>query len=114
MTSAAVLVTDGHLRPALAVVRSLGRAGYRPYVCSPLRRSLAGSSRHALANAQVPDPLSHPEAFAEAVEALAKCWSVSLVLPISEEALSALLPRGDHLPGVGLTLPAARRLREGV
>lgn len=105
MTSAAVLVTDGHLRPALAVVRSLGRAGYRPYVCSPRRRSLAGSSRYALADGQVPDPLSHPEALAEAVEALVRRWSVSLLLPISEEALSVLLSRGNRLRGTDVPFP---------
>ena len=45
----AVLVTDGEQRAALAIVRSLGRAGHDVYVCSSRHRSLAGASRYARA-----------------------------------------------------------------
>ena len=43
-----VLVTDGHTNPALACVRSLGRAGFNIYVASHYRRRpLAAWSRHS-------------------------------------------------------------------
>jgi predicted ATP-grasp superfamily ATP-dependent carboligase len=90
-----VLVTDGHLRSSLAVVRSLGIAGYRVHVCSPRRRSLAGSSRYAAGDVRVPEALSDPAAFSEAVTALARRHGVSLLFPMSEEALLALLPALD-------------------
>ncbi|HEX6052853.1 MAG TPA: ATP-grasp domain-containing protein [Gemmatimonadaceae bacterium] len=99
-------MTDGHLRPSLAIVRSLGRAGYRVFVCSPRRRSLAGVSRFAVAEAQVPDPLSQPAQFAEAVASLASRWQVEIVLPVSEEAILALLPAADRMAGVRIpTVP---------
>jgi hypothetical protein len=79
----AVLVTDGNLRSSLTVVRSLGRAGYRVYVCSSLSRSLAGQSRYAFAQRVVPDPLRRPAAFADAVIALAKELNVEVLLPMS-------------------------------
>lgn len=100
MTAPCVLVADGHLRASLAVVRSLGRAGYRVYVCSPRRRSLAGASRFALGEAEVPEALSQPERFAEAVAALTRQWGIDVLLPISEESLLAILPVIDQMPGV--------------
>lgn len=104
MTSPAVLVTDGHLRPSLAVVRSLGRAGYRVYVCSTRRRSLAGASRAAAAQAQVPDPMRAPDAFVDAIRRLIAEWKIDVLIPISEESLLALLPVADRL-GARLPFP---------
>ena len=43
--SARVLVTDGTERSALAIVRSLGRAGYHPYVTADSLPALAAASR---------------------------------------------------------------------
>jgi biotin carboxylase len=102
----AVLVTDGHLRASLAVVRSLGRAGYRVIVCSPRRRSLAGTSRHAHEHAQVPDALSAPASFEDAIVTLTREWSVDVLLPMSEEALLVLLPAARRMPGVRIPFPA--------
>jgi predicted ATP-grasp superfamily ATP-dependent carboligase len=96
----AVLVTDGHLRSSLAVVRSLGHAGYRVFVCSPRRRSLAGASRFAITEAQIPSALSNPEAFADAVVDLVTRWKIDVVVPMSEEALLVLLPASERMAGV--------------
>jgi biotin carboxylase len=89
---ARVLVTDGEERAALAVVRSLGRAGHDVRVCSPRARSLAGASRWARGEARVPDPLAQPAAYAGAVRALALRQRCDLLLPLSEASLLALLP----------------------
>jgi hypothetical protein len=43
-----VFVTDGHQRSALALVRSLGRAGIPITVGASQPRSLAGSSRYCV------------------------------------------------------------------
>ncbi len=101
---ARVLITDGEERAALAVVRSLGRAGHHPIVCSPRRRSLAGASRFARERAVVPDPLAAPGAYADAVERLVGGTGAEVLLPISEASLLALLPRADQL-GVVLPMP---------
>ena len=110
MTLPAVLVTDGQLRPSLAVARSLGRAGYRVYVCSTRRRSLAGASRATVAEAQVPDPMTRPDAFADAVAGLIRQWGIDVLMPISEESLLALLPAADRM-GVRLPFPSLEIFR---
>jgi predicted ATP-grasp superfamily ATP-dependent carboligase len=92
-----VLVTDGEQRAALAVVRSLGRAGYRVLVASSRGRSLAGASRHAAAEFAAGDPLAAAEPFADAVERRIRDHAVDVLLPISDAALLALLPRRDRL-----------------
>jgi predicted ATP-grasp superfamily ATP-dependent carboligase len=92
-----VLVTDGEQRAALAVVRSLGRAGHRVLVVSARGRSLAGASRHAEREVAVPDALGEPGAFADAVERLVRSEGVDVLLPIAEPALLALLPTRARL-----------------
>ena len=102
MNRPAVLVTDGHLRPALAVVRSLGKAGYRVFVCSTRARSLAGASRYAAAEALAADPMTQPGAFVSDVAALIAQWDIRILVPLSEEALLALMPAREQLGDVCL------------
>lgn len=106
-----VLVTDGDERSALAVVRSLGQAGYRVVVAARHAESLAGASRYAAARAAVPDPLHEPARFADAIVALARTDEVARVLPIGEAALLALLERRDDLPDGAIPWPALDSVR---
>lgn len=99
---AAVLVTDGEQRAALAAVRSLGAAGHTVYVCSPRARSLAGASRHCRAHATVPDPLHDPDAYVGALRELIREHAVEVLVPITEPSLLALLPERETL---GALLP---------
>lgn len=93
MTAArTVVVTDGDQRAALAIVRSLGRAGFRCITISTSGCSLAGASRYSIHEALAPDPLTEPEAFAAAMEELSRRESPSLVVPVGEAAMLALLP----------------------
>jgi biotin carboxylase len=101
-----VLVTDAEQRSALAIVRSLGRAGHTVYVCSARRRSLAGDSRYAAAGAVVPDALRDPVGYAEQVRALLVRWRIDVLLPVAEPALLALLPEGAVSPGVAVPFPS--------
>jgi predicted ATP-grasp superfamily ATP-dependent carboligase len=91
MTRRTVIVTDGEQRAALAVVRSLG-AEYRCIVAASSRASLAGGSRFCTRSAIVPDALERPHDFAAAMVALAADEHASLVLPISEQSMLAILP----------------------
>jgi predicted ATP-grasp superfamily ATP-dependent carboligase len=100
-----VLVTDGEQRAALAVVRSLGRAGYRVDVCSSRTRSLAGASRHADRHFEVPDSLQEPERFASVVATLCLARRVEVLLPVAEPSLLALLGARQALGGVCLPFP---------
>jgi predicted ATP-grasp superfamily ATP-dependent carboligase len=87
-----VLVTDGEERAALAVVRSLGRAGHDVYVCSTSGRSLAGSSRFCRAESSSPDPLTQPANLVEELARLVMRWGVEVVCPVTEASLRAVLP----------------------
>lgn len=87
-----VIVTDGEQRAALAVVRSLGGAGYRCIVTSSSRPSIAGGSRFVARTATVPNALERPTEFADAIIALAAAEEAAVVLPITEQSLLAILP----------------------
>ncbi len=106
-----VLVTDGQERPALAVVRSLGRAGYRVIVCSSTGRSLAGASRYCVADVRVPDPLLAAGPFAAAIERVLRERRIDMLIPISEGALLALLPERARLNGVCLPFASKEQFR---
>ncbi|HEU4588617.1 MAG TPA: ATP-grasp domain-containing protein [Gemmatimonadales bacterium] len=108
---ATVLVTDGEQRAALAVVRSLGRAGLRPVVCSTSGRSLAGRSRYAAVEVAVPDPLREPGSFADAVAQAARREQAALVLPIAEPAMLAILAARDTLLPARVPFPSLETFR---
>src|SRR5262245_3748064 len=97
MTSRTVIVTDGNQRAALALVRSLGSAGFRCVVAAPIRRSIAGVSRYAALEVETPDPLTAPDEFVDAIATLAKAQSAALIVPIAEPSMLALLPRRERL-----------------
>ena len=107
-----VLVTDGEQRAALAVVRSLGRAGLRVVVASTRGRSLAGASRYAAAEVAADDPLRDPCAFADAIERTVGERAVDVLLPITDGALLALLPRRAQLDPCVVPFPDLDRVRE--
>jgi len=102
---ATVLVTDGEQRAALAVVRSLGRAGHTVYVCSSRSGSLAGASRYARGRFVVPSPLTDPEAFAADVIARCEACSADVLLPVTEAALLPLLDPAHRPANVRLPFP---------
>lgn len=87
-----VLVTDAEQRAALAVVRSLGHGGHRVYVCASRPHALAGASRYAIAEAVVADPFADPGQYVRDLRALAAQWSISVMIPISDASLLAILP----------------------
>jgi predicted ATP-grasp superfamily ATP-dependent carboligase len=87
-----VIVTDGEQRSALAVVRSLGAAGYRCIVTSSSRASIAGGSRFVTRTVTVPNALEQPTEFADVIVALVAAERAAVVLPIAEQSLLAILP----------------------
>jgi predicted ATP-grasp superfamily ATP-dependent carboligase len=106
-----VLVTDGEQRAALAVVRSLGRAGYQVTVASPRTPSLAGASRWAASERRVPDPLREPAAFVDAVATIAYAESAALLLPMTDASLLALLGARERFPEIALPFPGLEVFR---
>ena len=106
-----VLVTDGEQRAALAVVRSLGRAGHTVHVCSTSGTTLAGASRHCRSETRVPDPLASPGEYAAAVRSLLVTLGADTLMPIAEPALLALLAARDTLGAVLLPFPDLETFR---
>jgi predicted ATP-grasp superfamily ATP-dependent carboligase len=97
LPSGRVLVTDGNERAALALTRSLGRSGRHVVVGATRRGALAGASRFAAAEVQLPDPLGHPAEFAAALRTVVRRHAIDVVLPVSEASLLAILPIADQL-----------------
>ena len=106
-----VLVTDGEQRASLAVVRSLGRAGYECHVVSATGRSLAGASRYAARAHRLADPLAEPEDFAGGVERLVTERGIAVILPVTDASLFALLPRRERLAPAHLPWPKLEVVR---
>lgn len=106
-----VLVLDGQTNQALAVVRSLGRAGHELLVASPWRHGLASWSRHCAGRARVAaDTL---EAFA-ALRRWAEARRVDVVLPLTERScILCNLARADWLrAGIIVGCAPAETLRQ--
>jgi predicted ATP-grasp superfamily ATP-dependent carboligase len=95
-----VVVTDGEQRSALAVVRSLGRAGYRVVVASERGRPLAGASRWAAESVRTPSPLREPERTVEAWTALCRRTGAALLIPVTDAGMLAGFGVAEALPGV--------------
>ena len=106
-----VLVTDGEERAALAIVRSLGRAGHEVRVASPRAHSLAGASRWCAGTERTPDALREPDAFAAAVRDVCDRCGTDTLLPVTEASLLALLPPAARPPGVVLPFPPLSTFR---
>jgi protein-tyrosine-phosphatase/predicted ATP-grasp superfamily ATP-dependent carboligase len=102
-----VLVCDGEQRSALAVVRSLGRAGHRVYVCSHRSTALAFGSRYAGGTARVPDPLVSVEPYVAAVGELVGRWGIEMVIPVTDQSSAILLSGIDGLRGARIPGPDA-------
>jgi predicted ATP-grasp superfamily ATP-dependent carboligase len=103
-----ILVTDGEQRAALALVRSYGRAGHRVYVCASGRvRTLAGASRYCAGESAVRDPLGDADGFVADVRSLIERWGITVLVPVTDASLGAVLPRRDRLGGVVLPFPDA-------
>ena len=89
-----VLLTDGATRAALAMTRSLGRAGHRIHVASIDGRSLAGASRWCRMDHATGNATSHPEEWTRRIETLAQELG-ACVVPVTEVAIGSLLAFGS-------------------
>lgn len=79
-----ILVTDAENRAALAVTRSLGRAGYHVAVAHHRHPTLASSSRYCRERIHVADPLQDPEGFRSGVTEAVRTHDLDAVMPVSD------------------------------
>jgi predicted ATP-grasp superfamily ATP-dependent carboligase len=83
-SEATALVLDGGSGPALAVTRSLGRAGWRVIVESGTKSAL---SRFATQSVALPDPITHPDAYTVALATAVARLTPSIVVPAMDATL---------------------------
>jgi hypothetical protein len=92
-------------------VRSLGKSGYRVHVCSRSGRSIAGASRHCVAERAVSSPLDNPGMFASDVAALIAEWGIDVFLPMTEEAFNAVYAHDPLFANVCIPAATAEQFR---
>lgn len=100
-----IVVTDGAERSALATVRSLGRAGHEPIVCSTSGNSLAGASRFSLVDEKVGDALEEEGHFVERLLEVCSRWRPSALIPMTDASNVAVLPARERFGGVRILAP---------
>jgi predicted ATP-grasp superfamily ATP-dependent carboligase len=110
--SGRILLTDGDERATLAAARSLVAAGCEVHVIAPQRRSLAGSSHGVHAHIVSSDPLTAPDAYAQAVFALTRQLSIDVLLPVTDGALEPILhASASRPPATALPSPSLESYR---
>lgn len=82
---------------ALAVTRALGRAGVSVISVCHSPRENAAASRYVTERVRVPDPVSRPDDYAEALEAVGRRHPGALLIPSSDEALTVVAQRREQL-----------------
>ncbi len=82
------VVLSGHTM-ALAVVRSLGRAGVPVVVAHYDARDMAQASRYVMADVRVPHPLEDEGAFIDALMQLGRRYGGAVLMPASDESVVA-------------------------
>src|SRR3954469_20459713 len=93
------LILDGASGAALAVVRSLGRAGWRLRVPAGTR---CARSRYAAATMVIPHCVTDPAGFADAVAAALEAEPASVVVPCSDASVQVLWENEYRLGGAAI------------
>lgn len=96
------LVLDAAQRSALAVTRSLGRAGLSVTTTDAGGQSLAGASRYSTRYLQSPSAEHEPQAFIEWLSDVLEERHYDLVLPVTEVTSQLILMHRDQLPNLPL------------
>ncbi len=83
-------VTDGDQRPALSIVRALGRRGIRVIVGDDQPSSLAGSSAYCARHVRYPSPYRDRDAFVRFLRAFVARERIDVVLPVTDVTTQAV------------------------
>ena len=99
MAGETVLVTDAGLGSAVAVIRSLGRAGFRVIAGSAELLSAGAVSRYAAESLRYPSPEEDSGAFVDHMAEAVNRRSIDLILPVTDNALLPLAQARDRFEG---------------
>lgn len=78
------MITDGDNRAALAITRSLGRAGYQVIVGAECFPNLSAASRYCTQHFLYPDPQRDQEGFLTRIQQTIKQLDPDVLLPVAE------------------------------
>src|SRR5262249_51049334 len=92
-----VFVTDGDQRPALAIVRALGRRGLRVLVGSDGPSSLASCSKYCAGHVPYPSPLREGRAFARFLTDFVARERVDVLMPVTDVTTHAVCADQERL-----------------
>lgn len=107
-----VLVTDSGRGSALAIIRSLGRAGYRVIAADCEPQNAGFRSRYTSERMLYPDPVDSPLACVDALVTAAREQRVDLVIPVTDSVLLPLSAERERFEGgAKLALPNAEALQ---
>jgi predicted ATP-grasp superfamily ATP-dependent carboligase len=93
------LILDGSSGAALAVMRSLGRAGWRLRVDAGTR---SARSRFAAGTVAIPDCVTDPAGFADAIAMALEAEPTSVVVPCSDASVQVLWENEQRLAGAAI------------
>lgn len=106
MVGARALVLDGEERASLAIARSLTNAGFRVSVAARGRWAPAACTKGVEAVLMKYRALREPLEYADEVARVARTREITVVLPVTDASLEALLEHRE-LFAQGITIPAA-------
>ncbi len=102
----AILVTDAGRGSAIAMIRSLGRQGWRVIAADSSPRSLGFCSRYAQERLVYPPPETDPAGFVRTLADAARRGRIELIVPISDACLLPLAESRDRFePSTRLAIP---------
>ena len=93
-----MLVTDASRGSAIAVIRSLGRAGYRVIAVDPDPRSLGFRSRYTHKSQVVPPAKESPQDFVDALHRIVLDENVDLVICLDAPGEVVFRRKGEFSP----------------
>ena len=117
MSRERILVTDGDTRAVVAVARGLADGGFDVAVAAspPARLAPAQLSRAASERLSIPDPLTAPDAFMDALSRAVAGERFSALIPGTDASLLRVSAGRARLePHVRLGLPAHERVERGL
>jgi predicted ATP-grasp superfamily ATP-dependent carboligase len=91
------LVTDGDQRPALAIVRALGRRGLTVFAAAETARCLASASKYSARPVSYPSPGQDPNRFVDFLIDVIDRERIDVLLPVADDSTRAICRRQDEV-----------------
>ncbi len=100
-----ILVLDANQRSALAVIRSLGRAGLNVIAADSAAAPIGAASKYATGMFRYPDPARDPESFVREVASRTRQLGIDVVVPATDLTTMVLVSQPERLAPARLACP---------